>query len=119
MIGELAHIIIDALLGGGLLVTLVTLGSTRKKAQADARQANAAATAGEVEGAERLLKAYEQYIIAPIRVELLTIRNEVQNQNKALAQTAKCSHVGSCPVVAELREQSAFISDGVPTPGAK
>lgn len=111
---EYLHMLLDALLGGGLLVTLVTLRSTRKKALADAQQAVARANSSEIEGAKDLLQAYAQYITSPIITEVEKLRNETRLQNIAISRSATCSHVDSCPVVAELQERQKYISDTTP-----
>lgn len=74
---ELISLILNLLFGGGLLVTIVTLRSERKKAMAKAKDA-------ELDTIEKATKILMDSIVTPLRKELADVRKEITRLRKAI-----------------------------------
>ena len=97
MSNELLHTILEAVLGGGLLVTLATLRSTRRKATEEAKQMGI--------GNDRLLMdSFNAYIVEPLKKEVNALRRDVRRFNRAVEKIAHCAYADDCPVRRELYE---------------
>lgn len=57
---ETISLVLNFLLGGGLIVTLITLKSTKKQAEADAQKALAIAKASEIENVDAAVKIWRE-----------------------------------------------------------
>lgn len=57
---EIISLILNVVLGGGLIVTLITLKSTKKQAEADAQKALAVAKATEIENVDAAVKIWRE-----------------------------------------------------------
>ncbi|MCR5697862.1 MAG: hypothetical protein K6G73_12890 [Marinilabiliaceae bacterium] len=94
---ELIRFTIDALLGGGLLVTLWTLRETKRKAAEEVRQM-------QTTNAESILRTNEEYIVKPLKREINGLRTTVRNLTKALQRVMDCPHAAGCPVRHEMQQ---------------
>ncbi|MEG0701640.1 MAG: hypothetical protein RR442_08985 [Muribaculaceae bacterium] len=97
---ELVSIVLNALLGGGLIVTLVTLKSTRAKAGAEVEKLR-------LDNVEQATTILMTNIVEPLKKEINGIRKELQRVRKALEKAGGCSYSADCPVLGELRQQAA------------
>ncbi len=88
---ETISIILNALLSGGLVVTLVTIKSTRAKAKANAK-------AVEIDNARKLLDNFDTFIVQPLKTEVNELRDTIQSLQKAIRQIQSCPNADSCPV---------------------
>ena len=125
--------ILNILLGGGLLalvVGVITLKATVRKANADAERAKAEAETVRITNTENATRILVENIVKPLKDELNATREELQDTKKKMASTQRtmsrlakaveavndCSYVDGCPVRRKLRlnpENSvAFIGDG-------
>lgn len=95
---EIISIVLNALLGGGIVVTIATLRATRNKAKAEAEQADATST-------NTILKINQEYIVEPLQKEINALRNNIKSLTKALNRISDCPHSDVCPVRDELRKQ--------------
>lgn len=85
--------IITFALGGGLsaLITLFTLGATRKKAAEEAEAAELANT-------EHILRMQAEHIVEPLKKEANALRKEIRQLRKAIDAIRDCPHADACPV---------------------
>ena len=97
---ELLHLAIDALLGGGLLVTLFTLRSTRRKAKADANKMD-------IDNDRLLMDSFNSYIVEPLKKEVNALRRDVRRFSRAIERIASCAYADDCPVRRELLQANA------------
>lgn len=97
---ELASIVLNAILGGGLIVTLVTLKSTRAKAGAEVEKLR-------LDNVEQATTILMDNIVEPLKKEMNGIRKELQRVRKALEKAGGCNYSADCPVLGELRQQEA------------
>lgn len=100
MIFEIISLALNLLLSGGLIVTLVTLRSTAKKAKEEAKTVQQA-------NEESAMQTFQLYIVEPLKKELKSLRYEVSKFRKAIDKINVCDHAADCPVKFELREQEA------------
>ncbi len=107
MTAEIIRILIEALMGGTLVVTLVTLRSTRKKASEEARSL-------EIDNSQKLLSNFEQFIMEPLKREVNALRREVRRLNRAVEKIPACPHASQCPVSRELQADSDEPSEQTP-----
>ena len=97
MTGEIIRIIVEAVLGGTLIVTLVTLRSTKKKADEEAK-------AMEIDNNRKLMENFENYIVTPLKKEVNALRKDVRRLNRAVEKIPACPHAAQCPVSRELQD---------------
>lgn len=114
--------ILNILLGGGLLgtvVTIITLRSTARKAKAEAGRAEADAETVRLDNAEHATRILMENIVKPLKEEFNETKEELAGTKKELARNTRemarlrkaidgansCEHRDSCPVRERLREQ--------------
>lgn len=97
MTEEIIRIIIEAVLGGTLIVTLVTLRSTKKKASEEAKSM-------EIDNNKKLIEGFNEYIVEPLKKEVNGLRKDVRRLNRAIEKINDCPHAGTCPVRRELQD---------------
>ena len=97
MTEEIIRIIIEAVLGGTLIVTLVTLRSTKKKASEEAKSM-------EIDNNKKLIDGFNEYIVEPLKKEVNGLRKDVRRLNRAIEKINDCPHAGTCPVRRELQD---------------
>ena len=97
----------ETLLGGGLLVSIVTLRSTKKKSNAEALQA-------EMELGKSYVEEYSKNIVEPLKEKVTELgkdinglKRELARLRKAINKTNSCQWIDSCPVVRELQNGEA------------
>ena len=94
------HLIIETLLGGGLLVTIATLRSIKAKA---------ASLIGTKQQEMELAKSYvDEYfanIIKPLQQEVKGLRRDVTKLRNAIEKIPDCAYSAHCPVRSELQHQ--------------
>ena len=96
MTAEIIRMVIEAVLGGTLLVTLVTLRSSRKKAQEEARRAT-------IDNDKELMINFHKFIVEPLKKEVYALRKDVRMFTKAVAKINDCPAAATCPVRCELQ----------------
>lgn len=120
--------ILNLVLGGGvmgLLVAVVTLRATVRKANAEAEKAKAEAETVRIDNAEHATRVLIDDILKPLREELGSVRRELAQTKEELNATRKefgstkremarlrkaidaanrCGHNDECPVLNRLRE---------------
>ncbi len=111
---EFVSIVLNALLSGGLVVTLVTIRSIKRKARSEAKSV-------EIDNAEKLLENFESYIVKPLKTEVSELRNSIENLREAVKQIQNCPHADSCPVSEHLhrlhtKERSGEGGRSLPSP---
>lgn len=125
--------ILNILLGGGLLalvVGVITLKATVRKANAEAERAKAEAETVRITNTENATRILVENIVKPLKEELNATREELQDTKKKMASTQRtmsrlakavesvndCRHVDECPVLYRLRVNPengvAVIGDG-------
>lgn len=107
--------ILNIILGGGLIgtvVTIVTLRSTVRKAKAEAIRAEADAETVRVDNAEHATRILVENIVKPLREELNETRKYLEASKREMARLRKaidsansCKHHDDCPVLAGLRDK--------------
>jgi hypothetical protein len=109
--------LLNVLLGSGLIVTLATISSTRKKAQTESKQA-------EMDLAKEYVQEYSKNIVEPLREniekQIGTLNDEITGLKKELARFRKaiekgkaCPYINACPIEHEL-QKAAECGEGKP-----
>ena len=101
---NLISLILNALLTSGMVVTLFTLRSTRKKAKAEAKSA-------EIDNAQRLVENFDTFIVKPLKDQVDELKNSVQILQMAIRQIGDCPHRNDCPV-ADMLDRLQAEPDG-------
>ena len=96
MIMEVIRMVIEAVLGGTLLVTITTLKASRKKAIEEARRST-------IDNDKELMISFHKFIIEPLKKEVYDLRRYVQMFTKAIAKINDCPNSNNCPVRCELQ----------------
>lgn len=104
---DVIRILFEVILGGGWLISLLTLRSTRKKSRAEALQA-------EMELGRNYVEEFTENIVNPMKEKVKDLENatnglkrEMARLRKAINKTNSCQWVDSCPVVRELQDATA------------
>lgn len=112
--------ILNIFLGGGLLALVVgvmTLKATVRKANADAERAKADAESVRITNTENATRILVENIVKPLKEELNATREDLQATKKEMASTKRemarlrkavetasgCPHSDGCPVLRKLR----------------
>lgn len=113
--------ILNILLGGGflaLMVGVITLKATVRKANADAEKAKADAESVRITNTENATRILVENIVKPLKEELNATREDLQATKKEMASTKRemarlrkaveaasgCPHSDGCPVLRKLRD---------------
>lgn len=104
MTADILRLILEAVMSGTLIVTLVTLRSTRKKASEEAR-------AIEIDNSQKLLSNFQQFIVEPLKKEVNALRKDVCRLNRAVEKIPACPHAAQCPVSRELQTDADDTAD--------
>lgn len=108
-------VILNYVLGGGLLATLaglLTLKASVKRALADADKAHAEAETVHITNTEQATRILIQNIVEPLRKELHETRRdlnatkrEMARLRKAIGDANRCDYRDDCPVLHRLRRE--------------
>lgn len=106
--------IMNIVLGGGLLASLVKLAtfrSTVREANADAEKAKAEAETVRIDNTEHATRILIENIVEPLKEELDATRKDLQATKREMARLRKaidtansCKHNDDCPVLHGVRE---------------
>lgn len=96
---EIISVLLNAVTGTGLIVSLVTLRSQRRKAKSDADGA-------ELNLAKEYVGEFTENIVEPLRKEMRGLRRTVRNLTNAVEKSNNCAWTDTCPVRDELRKQA-------------
>ena len=96
MTEEIIRIIIEALMSGALIITLVTLRSTKKKAAEQAKSI-------EIDNDKNIMQNFLEYIVEPLKKEVNGLRKDVRKFTRAIEKINDCPHAADCPVRRELQ----------------
>lgn len=101
---EIISVLLNVVLGGGLIATLATLKSTRKKAEAESEQKYLDLSKSYVEAfRENIVKPLEENI-DEYKKEVAGLRREVARFRKAIEKAKSCEYNDVCPVRNELQK---------------
>ena len=111
---EIISLILNFLLGGGLIAAITAIAKLRssvreaeakaEQALAEAKRMHAEATGTELVNEEKTLQIFKQYIYEPIQKEAISLRRSVNRLNRAIDKIADCPTAATCPVRRELQE---------------
>ena len=106
--------ILNILLGGGLIalvIGVITLKATVRKANADAEKAKAEAEAVNLTNTENATRILVENIVKPLKEELNATRKDLQATKREMARLRKavesdtnCPNSDYCPVLFKLRD---------------
>ena len=99
MILQIISLVLNALLGGGLLVTLVTLKQARQKAVAEVQEMR-------LDNTEHATKILMDNVVLPLQKELKSTRRCISRLNKAIEAANSCEYSDNCPVRNKLQDKS-------------
>ena len=107
--------VLNVLLGGGLVATIVaicTLRATIRKAKAESMKAEADAETVRMDNAEHATRILVENIVKPLKEELNETRRYLEASKREMARLRKaidtansCKHHDDCPVLGGLRKQ--------------
>lgn len=108
---EWLRIVIEALLTGGLIVTLVTLRATRRKAMAEAAGVERDNQSKDMNLGQQYVSAFTENIVEPLKEELAALKQEVSDLKEevkelkdAVQKANTCPHADECPVLHRLQK---------------
>ena len=93
----LVSTLLNLLLSGGLVVTLVTLKSIQKKAKEEAESVA-------LDNEKKLSEMIKEYFVEPLKKEITSLRRTVSRLTRAVERIPSCPHSADCPVKDALDE---------------
>lgn len=109
---EIVSIVLNAVFGGSLIVTIVTMKATVRKAEAEAQKANAEVERMKADNERSAMATFNEFIVDPLKVEIKRLNRNINGLQKAIKQANSCPHSDDCPVLDELQKQSDDDCDG-------
>ncbi|MDR1725611.1 MAG: hypothetical protein LBR28_04400 [Bacteroidales bacterium] len=103
---EIITLIINALFGGGILITLATIKQSRKKAKIETNMA-------EMDLATKYVEEFNKNVKEPLQKDLKKLNNELCKLRKAIKRVQTCKHSIDCPVVNELQNDETLSNNGL------
>lgn len=101
--------IMNLILGGGLVATvikLLTLRSAVREANAAAERALAEAESVRITNTESATRVLIENIVEPLKEELNETRKRIRRLEEAVALADRCRHYAVCPVIYGLRHNT-------------
>lgn len=89
--------ILNLLLTGSNIATLVTLRSQRAKAQEEAKSLA-------LDNDKKVSDMVNEYFVEPLKKEITSLRRQVSRLTRAIEKIQSCPHSADCPVKDELDE---------------
>lgn len=100
---DIVSVVLNLLLGGGLIVTLTTLKSARKQAE---EQAKGVSLDNDTKASQTLI----EYVVNPLKMEMKTLRREITRFRKAVETIPTCKYADDCPVDKSLHTDEEEIN---------
>ena len=94
----LVSVVLNLLLTGSNIATLVTLRSQRAKAQEEAKSLA-------LDNDKKVSEMVNEYFVEPLKKEITSLRRLVSRLTRAIEKIQSCPHSADCPVMAELEEK--------------
>lgn len=89
--------ILNLLLTGSNIVTLVTLRSQRAKAQEEAKSLA-------LDNDKKVSEMVNEYFVEPLKKDIASLRKQVSRLTRAIEKIPSCPHSADCPVKNALDE---------------
>ena len=83
--------VLNLLLGGGLLVTIVTLRSQKAKAEEEAKGLA-------LDNDKKVSEMVNEYFVEPLKKGITSLRKQVSRLSRAIEKIPSCPHSADCPV---------------------
>ena len=87
--------VLNLLLSGGLVVTLVTLRSQKAKAEEEAKGLA-------IDNDKKVSEMVNEYFVEPLKKDITSLRRQVSRLTRAIEKIPSCPHSADCPVKEEL-----------------
>jgi len=87
--------VMNLLLGGGLIVTLVTLRSQKAKAEEEAKGLA-------LDNDRKISEMVNEYFVEPLKKEITSLRKQMSRLTRAIEKIPSCPHSANCPVKESL-----------------
>ncbi len=91
----LVSVILNLLLTGSNIVTLVTLRSQRAKAAEEARSLA-------IDNDKKVSEMVKEYFVEPLKKDMAQLRKQLSRLTRAIEKIPSCPHSADCPVKDEL-----------------
>ena len=121
MTTEIWMLILNFVLSGGLVAAIIAIATLRshvKEAEAKAEQAlaeaqkmHAEAKSTELDNDKTLVDTFNEYIVAPLKIEVNGLRKDVRKFTRAIEKINDCPHAANCPVRRELQDNQDSNAD--------
>ena len=89
--------ILNLLLTGSNIVTLVTLRIQRAKAQEEVKSLA-------LDNDKKVSDMVNEYFVEPLKKEITSLRRQVSRLTRAIEKIQSCPHAADCPVKEELED---------------
>lgn len=91
----LVSVILNLLLTGSNIATLVTLRSQRAKAHEEAKSLA-------LDNDKKVSEMVNEYFVEPLKKDIASLRKQVSRLTRAIEKIPSCPHSADCPVKDEL-----------------
>lgn len=82
---------LNLLLGGSLLVTIVTLRSQKAKAEEEVKSLA-------LDNDKKVSEMVNEYFVEPLKKDIASLRKQVSRLTRAIEKIPSCPHSADCPV---------------------
>ena len=93
----LVSVVLNLLLTGSNIATLVTLRSQRAKAQEEAKSLA-------LDNDKKVSEMVNEYFVEPLKKDIASLRKQVSRLTRAIEKIPSCPHSADCPVKNALDE---------------
>lgn len=87
--------VLNVLLSGGLIVTLVTIRSLKTKAEEEAKSLA-------IDNDRKVSELVNEYFVEPLKKDITSLRRQMSRLTRAIEKIPSCPHSADCPVKDEL-----------------
>lgn len=98
---EILSLVLNLVLSGGLVVTLLTLRSAKKLADEQAKGA-------ELDNDTKASSTLMEYVVKPLKVEMTSLRREITRFRNAIERIPECQYSSECPVKESLKNSENY-----------
>ncbi len=104
---EWISLILNGVLGGGLLVALRQIATLKH----DVRKAEEEAKGMGIVNDEKMMETFTTYIVEPLKKEINGLRRTVTKLTEAVRKANDCAHSVDCPVRHELSKPDGAVGE--------
>lgn len=89
----------------GFITAIVLLKSNLQKAKEEVNQSKEETRSATVDNDEHVLKMVMEFLVSPLKTEIVGLRREVAGLKRAIQKANTCKYHDECPVISTMQAQ--------------